>query len=269
MDSQNKTVDTDDFRILHVVFKVDEKHFPSDAWPLQEFHQEKFMSEFKAFLELYEISCLGFVLLSSHAHAIFAIPNSHNIAAREVKKRYEKLYGRHMDARSKECHTLQGKLNNISAFVKAFEWHYAYWYNRSGEERRKTSLWNPRFFRSELKGAEALLQCWVYIQMNSVKANIVSHPTLHKYCSLGNLNDEFNQQCIKNLLHCIKELDPNWRISDLNEFVKYLLQLIDAEIEKFKTKGKEAYEQENSHWTKLPVIAYKAESRASPPEITE
>ncbi len=269
MVTKNKTIDMDGFRLLHVVFKVDEKHFPTDAWPLQEFHQKKFMNEFKAFLNLYEIRCLGFVLISSHAHAIFAVPNSHNITAREVKDRYETLYGRHMDARSKECHTLQNKLNNISAFVKAFEWHYAFWYNRSGEERRKGSLWNPKFFRSELKDTAAMLKCWVYVQMNSVKANIVKHPSQHKFCTLGDLNDGFNQQCIKNLLHYMKELDPYWRIHEYEDFLKYLLLLIDEELEDFRAKGKEVYEQENSHWTKMPVIAYQVTSRASPPETME
>ncbi len=172
-----------------------------------------------------------------------------------------------MDARSKECHTLQNKLNDISAFVKAFEWHYAFRYNRSGEERRKGSLWNPRFFRSELKDTDALLKCWVYVQMNSVKANIASHPSQHKFCTLGDLNDEFNQKCLKNLLHYVKELDPYWQINDYEDFVRYLLQLVEEDLEEFKAKGKEAYELENSHWTKLPVIALLATSRASPPRV--
>ena len=67
----------------------------------------------------------------------------------------------------------------------------------------------------------------------------------------------------------MKELDPYWQINDYDAFVKYLQKLIDEELEEFRAKGKEAYEQENSHWTKLPAIAYPVSSRASPPETEE
>ncbi len=67
----------------------------------------------------------------------------------------------------------------------------------------------------------------------------------------------------------MKELDPYWQTNDYEDLVKYLLQLIDEELKEFRAKGKEVYEEENSHWTKLPVIAYAVTSKASPPATME
>lgn len=253
MEVQINNINSDNLKIFHIVFKVDEKHFPTDSWPLKELHQEKFISELKTFLELYELSCLGFTVLSSHAHAIFSVPNKHSVRAVEVKERYEKLYKRPMDARSKLCHKLQAELNSISAFVKAFEWHYAFWYNRSGKTRRKGSLWNPKFFRSELKDTDALINCWLYVQMNSAKAKMIDNPLNYKYCTLGDLEDEFNQKSIKKFLQSVQQLDPYWRVNCYDEFVRYLLLLIDNEVEQLN-KDHERYVQDNSHWTKQRVI---------------
>ena len=62
---------------------------------------------------------------------------------------------------------------------------YSTWFNRSRSSRRRGHLWAGRFKNTILEDGMAVWDCWKYIEMNPVRANMVANPADYRFCSFG------------------------------------------------------------------------------------
>ena len=76
------------------------------------------------------------------------------------------------------------RMGDVSAFLKELKGRFAQWYNR--RHGRYGVLWAERFKSVLVEGSrEALLTVAAYIDLNAVRAGLVSDPAEYRYCGYG------------------------------------------------------------------------------------
>lgn len=76
------------------------------------------------------------------------------------------------------------RMGDVSAFLKELKGRFAQWYNR--RHGRYGVLWAERFKSLLVEGSrEALLTVAAYIDLNGVRAGLVSDPAGYRYCGYG------------------------------------------------------------------------------------
>lgn len=79
---------------------------------------------------------------------------------------------------------MRNRMHDLSIFVQELKQRFSKWYNN--RKQRKGTLWEDRF-RSVLLGGDegAILAVAAYIDLNAVRAGIVSAPQEYEWCSFG------------------------------------------------------------------------------------
>ncbi|NCD32223.1 MAG: transposase [Spartobacteria bacterium] len=75
------------------------------------------------------------------------------------------------------------RMHDISEFMKTLKHRFSFWYNRL--HHRKGTLWEERFKSVLVQGGEALCMVAAYIEMNPVRAGMVSDPADYRFCGFG------------------------------------------------------------------------------------
>lgn len=156
-----------------------------------------FMRQFEAFSG---VEVLSYCLMGNHFHLLIHVPKKpEHIPDEEVRNRMLILYGEKKMAEideqiaekrnlgdenfEKELYdSLRGRMYDLSHFVRDLKLRFSKWYN--GENDRKGTLWEDRF-RSVLvePSEDAMMRVAAYIELNSVRAGIVSQPHEYRWCS--------------------------------------------------------------------------------------
>ncbi|NCD35063.1 MAG: hypothetical protein EOL87_16805 [Spartobacteria bacterium] len=71
--------------------------------------------------------------------------------------------------------------------MKTLKHRFSFWYNRLHD--RKGTLWSERFKSVLVEGGEALCTVAAYIEMNPVRAGIVTDPAAYRFCGFGEAMD--------------------------------------------------------------------------------
>ena len=80
--------------------------------------------------------------------------------------------------------TFFARMWDVSAFMKALKQRFTQWYNR--ERGRKGTLWEERYRSVLVEGAgDALAAMAAYIDLNPVRAGMVSDPEEYRWCGYG------------------------------------------------------------------------------------
>jgi REP element-mobilizing transposase RayT len=134
----------------------------------------------------YTLDILSFAIMSNHYHIILetkVLPPSNQ----EASRRYADFYGgkRKLDPKSERCTEIAKRLCDISWFARDFQQRFTTWYNRTRERRRRGSLWAGRFRSCIVEQGVSTWRCLKYVEMNPVRAEMVSKPADYRYSSWG------------------------------------------------------------------------------------
>ena len=125
--------------------------------------------------------------MDNHFHVIIRIEKDAEklIKPPEVKKRYEEFYSgkRQIDARSHKCHVLRSHLNDFSYWMWMFLRMSSFRHNN--KFKRRGALWQDGFKSVVLEDAKALSTCLKYVELNPVRAKMVSNPMDYQWSSWG------------------------------------------------------------------------------------
>ena len=147
------------------------------------------------------LDILTHCVMSNHYHILVRVPSPFSISEAELLRRVAALYG---DARAKEMRlrwadyrkkgmitTLQaeqGKLrtrmNDISPFMKSLNQRFSVWY-RAHHNGHKGTLWESRFGSTLVEGGGSLAAVAAYIDLNPVRAGIVTDPKDYVFSGYG------------------------------------------------------------------------------------
>ena len=153
------------------------------------------------------VQILTYALLSNHFHVLLRVPDRATAEAgttdAELIRRYRVLYpkptrfrpaqicvleetlSRGGDDAQRLRRSLLARMHDVSEFMKTVKQRFSVWFNRT--HQRYGTLWAERF-RSTLVEAgrgTALLTMAAYIDLNAVRAGLVSDPKDYRFCGYG------------------------------------------------------------------------------------
>ncbi len=168
---------------------------------LDDSEKERFRKLMRAVETFSGCQILTWTCLDNHWHIALRVPEPEPVSDRELIQRLACLYEKGVvtqiadelaDLRSKgmtsEADALKGRytrrMYDLSEFVKTLKQRFTMSYNR--RHGRKGTLWESRFKSVLFDGSRrALWTLAAYIDLNAVRAGMVSDPQTYRFCGYG------------------------------------------------------------------------------------
>ena len=163
--------------------------------------KEKFLELMRSLAAFGGLDILSYALLDNHFHVLIHVPERRDVSDEELLRRLAHILPPHevrqvglqlQDYRSqghnRAAEALKARFTyrmfSISEFFKAMKQRFSQSYNR--REDRRGPLWEQRFKSVLVEGSEnALLTMAAYIDLNPVRAGLVSDPKGYRFSSYG------------------------------------------------------------------------------------
>jgi hypothetical protein len=99
-------------------------------------------------------------------------------------------------------------MRDVSALMKDFQQPYTNWFNRTRPKGRRGRLWSDRFKSVILESGRAVWECVQYVEMNPVRAGLVTDPGDYRHSTWGML---CGAGCHPFGIALAEHLPPDWR----------------------------------------------------------
>ena len=145
------------------------------------------------------LEVITYCMMGNHFHLLVRVPKAMPLSDEELLRRAEGFYGKQgvMVVLARDAmksggkgggkmplhirQTLLGRMGDVSVFMKEFKQRFSRWYNRRTE--RFGTLWAERFKSVLVEDSpEALRTVAAYIDLNPVRAGLVSDPKDYRFC---------------------------------------------------------------------------------------
>ena len=141
------------------------------------------------------VEVITYCMMSNHFHLLLRIPTQGQLSDQTLLQRAEAFYGRdgllpslaREDLRQSGSisnhlrQTLSSRMGDVSAFMKEFKQRFSRWFNRQSD--RFGTLWAERFSSTLVEDSPQALQTVAsYIDLNPVRAGLVSDPKDYPFC---------------------------------------------------------------------------------------
>jgi len=155
---------------------------------LGDVEKEYFKKLLRWLSQVYFVRVGTFAVMSNHFHLIIQMIPSHSISKDDFKKRYNKYYNvkqplAELRVGSDEEAPLLERWGDVSCFLQELKQRFSRWYNK--RNKSYGHVWADRFKSVLLEGDRALLACMVYVELNSVRAGLVTHPEEYRFSGLS------------------------------------------------------------------------------------
>jgi len=154
-----------------------------DGFPLGDIEKDFMLDLIRRYAALYLVEILGFCLMGNHFHILVKTFPEYKFTDQDIKKRYVNFYGDERAFADGLIPPLRAKLSNLSEFVREIKVGVARYYNR--RHHRRGYFWGDRFKSVIVDKGETLINCLAYIDLNPLRAGIVSRPEEYRWNSLG------------------------------------------------------------------------------------
>lgn len=162
--------------------------------------------QFRTYVRMYEnfsgIRVLAYCVMSNHIHLLLEVPPIPigGLSDRELLLRLRSIYSeaivaevekqliaartKGLSAVAEEIHQRYTyRMHNLSQFMKTVMQRMTQWYNRQNE--RSGTLWEERFKSVIVESGIAARMIAAYIDLNPVRAGIVTDPAKYRWSSYG------------------------------------------------------------------------------------
>ena len=207
----------------HCVSRVVNREFV-----LKEEEKEQFVRFMRLYERLYGLKIITFCIMSNHFHLLVEVPQRPEVLptdaelvalVAETKGESEAHWLRFWlekwrtegndPAAEAERERYFKNMWNVSQFMKVLKQRFSQWFNGRGPKRRKGTLWEDRFRSVLVEAGDALRAMAAYIDLNPVRAGLVSDPKDYRWCGYG-------EACAgqppaqAGLRHAAATVDPDW-----------------------------------------------------------
>ncbi|MCK6682953.1 MAG: transposase [Thermoanaerobaculia bacterium] len=149
----------------------------------------------------YGLKVLTYCIMSNHFHLLVLVPEPKELDEGEILERVAALYspkfvaGLRSDLDAFRQRGLEDsardllasftrRMWNLSNFMKSLKQRFSSFYNRNHD--RSGTLWEERFRSILVEGEDrALLTMALYIDLNPIRAGIVTDPAEYRFCGYG------------------------------------------------------------------------------------
>lgn len=147
------------------------------------------------------IEVLTYCVMSNHFHLLVHVPRPQEIDESELLRRVGLLYGQERENAmrerwnqyrkfgwkrllEKEHSQLRARMGDISPFMQILKQRFTIWY-RARTPGHEGTLWQGRFTSTLVEGGGSLVAVGAYIDLNPVRAGIVSDPKDYRFSGYG------------------------------------------------------------------------------------
>lgn len=138
--------------------------------------RQQLLRTLRKYLSAYFCDCAGFSLMGNHYHLILRFEAFRPLSPEQLYQRARLLYPNpdRVLRTPRQWQRFHRRLFDLSEFMRNLQQSYAKWYNQ--HYRRRGSFWAERFKSSILSDQQALLNALLYVELNPVRARLVSSP---------------------------------------------------------------------------------------------
>lgn len=136
---------------------------------------------------VYFVEVLGFCWMGNHTHLVVRMHSADGVSDEEVRRRFRLYYGEGQAGKRAlldgQIPSYRAKWESLSEFVKDFKQSFSRWFNKT--HGRQGYFWGERFKSVLVEDGDTLLHVLAYVDLNPVRAGLVSRPEDYRWCSLG------------------------------------------------------------------------------------
>jgi REP element-mobilizing transposase RayT len=153
------------------------------GFPLEDVEKDFLLNLIKELSKVFFSEILGFCLMGNHFHLLVRMHPDSNYSDEEIGKRYKLYYGKDKLMPEGKSGLFREKWSSLSEFVKEIKQTFTRYYNKRHD--RRGYFWSERFKSLIVENGETLVNCLAYIDLNPVRAGIVSKPEDYRWSSIG------------------------------------------------------------------------------------
>jgi putative transposase len=181
---------------------------------LGDVEKEKLFNIIKYYSGFYFVKTIGLTIMSNHFHLLIKSEPESYYSDDQVKQRIKKYLDKDKDKKKKKkkkkkdkeaekegeeveegkgeeeeeisylkLQRIKKQMADISEYVRAIKLTFSRWYNKMNN--RTGYFWGDRFKSVLVEKGEALINCLAYIDLNPVRAGIVTRPEDYRWSGIG------------------------------------------------------------------------------------
>jgi REP element-mobilizing transposase RayT len=208
----------DETTVYHVMSRT-----ALDGFPLGDIEKDFMLDLIKRYSALYFVEILGFCLMGNHFHILVKTLPEYKFADEEIKNRYVSFYGNDRVFTDGLIPSLRAKLSSLSEFVREIKVGFARYYNKW--HNRRGYFWGDRFKSVIVDKGETLVNCLAYIDLNPLRAGIVSRPEDYRWNSLGYHVQTLNRDNFLSTDFELKELNVRSKKVRIRRYRRYVYEV--------------------------------------------
>jgi len=154
------------------------------GYPLDDVDKDFFVEQVVKLSKLFFVEVLGFCCMGNHFHLLARMLPETDFSDNELKKRLAAFYDTELDFyEDGQLPYLREKLSSLSEYVREIKVRFTRFYNK--RHGRRGYFWGDRFKSVVVENGETLINCLAYIDLNPVRAGLVTRPEDYRWNSIG------------------------------------------------------------------------------------
>jgi hypothetical protein len=193
-----------------------------DGFPLGDIEKDFMIDLIKRYSGLYFVEILGICIMGNHFHILVKTLPEYKFTDQDIKKRYISFYGDDRVFTDGLIPSLRAKLSSLSEFVREIKVSFARYYNK--RHNRRGYFWGDRFKSVIVDKGETLINCLAYIDLNPLRAGIVSRPEDYRWNSLGYHVQTGNRDSFLSTDFGLKEFNVKSKKERIRRYRRYVYE---------------------------------------------
>ncbi len=145
--------------------------------------KEMFVRMVKKYSELYFVKVIGYCVMSNHFHLLIKMEPENKFSDKEVEERVRKNVKLKNEDAIIDVKYYRKRLENISEYMRQVKQSFSRWYNSVNNV--KGTFWSDRYKSVLIEKGIALETVLAYIELNPIRAKMVTKPEDYRFSSFG------------------------------------------------------------------------------------
>ncbi len=153
------------------------------GYPMGAVENDYLLGLIKRFSQVYFSEIIGLCLMSNHFHLLVRMHPDFEYTDDDIRRRFALLYGPDQIIETDQIPFYRKKWASLSEFIKDIKQTFSRFYNKKYD--RRGFFWGDRFKSLIVENGDTLIHCLAYIDLNPIRAGLVTRPEEYRWNSLG------------------------------------------------------------------------------------
>jgi len=202
-----------------------------EGYPMDDVEKDFFVEQVAALSKLFFVEVLGFCCMGNHFHLLVRMRPETDFSDVELKQRLAAFFDKEpIFYEDGQLPYFREKLSNLSEYVREIKVRFARFYNK--RHGRRGYFWGDRFKSVIVENGETLINCLAYIDLNPVRAGLVSRPEDYRWNSIGYHIQSNNKDDFLSLDFGLREFREMNDVERLRRYRRFLYETGVMDTEK-------------------------------------